>query len=899
MEDPEEEETGFRLSVQRRDGECKQTAACHGRELEYGLSGPPFGGGAGDFFDSGYEGGFELTDESGEVFGDFAPVFGAADGVLSGGWRGGFDGKTDAGAEAPAVDEEAGEDGVGPGSDVDVDFEGEVGWGAALEDEDAAFAADIVAERGEEFDEGGFLFAGGFVVLRGLPDFRGGREGVGHGGAGEDRGHLGEILAGVVFDGGGDLGVRGWGLLTRLGFLLNDEELLRLFDFSAGGDDLGGGFGERGEFFGVGVSVDGGDGGEGAVAAVDPPGVVDGDASHGLAFGGGVERGFAKGGAVEVEGDVVEGERAWNARDEGLKGFERDLLVFLGGAGGVRDCGDWRADAELGGVVGEGLELGESFQSAGDGGDAGGEGIIGESEADLGGRVAGGVEGLDDAGYQFAERFFAVAVECGQECDAHGRSIECAYTVWVMEVHEMEGMTRRGFLAAAGMGAVAQSRRPHLVLFLADDHGFFDSPVYGAKVVRTPNMERLAAEGLTFEHAFSGAAICIPSRAILMSGLCSHRNGATANGKPMKTGLKTLPSYMKELGYQVAHFGKSHFLPAENYKDWEAVPSEIKGEGVLNTDLVTGAVDEWLANWEKSERRPLCLIVCSHSPHVTWDANQGYDPGEVELPPSFVDTAETRAARAEYYTDVTKMDTQLGEVYASVRKRLGNNALFLYTSDNGAQWPFGKWSLYDAGIRLPMIATWPGVVRAASRTRAMVSFTDVLPTFMELAGGKGPAGIDGLSFAGVLRGRSSRHRDEIYASHTADNNGGMNCYPMRAVRTERWKYIRNLHPELSYQTHFDRGVQRDGRVAWDSWVAKGQTDAKAAGVVRRYHARPVEELYDVAADPHETRNLAGVAEHAGVLGELRGKVDAWMKGMGDEGEIFGIPRPLREFRMPV
>ncbi len=462
-------------------------------------------------------------------------------------------------------------------------------------------------------------------------------------------------------------------------------------------------------------------------------------------------------------------------------------------------------------------------------------------------------------------------------------------------------ISRRHFLGAAGLAplAAAPANRPHLVLFLADDHGYFDSPVYGCRAVRAPNLERLAASGLTFTNAFSGAAICIPSRAIISSGLCSHRNGAIANGREMKVGLKTLPAYLSEAGYRVAHFGKSHFLPAANYTKWEAVPSEIRGEGPLNNDLDTAAFETWLASRDAADKRPLCLMVCSHSPHVVWEKNTEYDPAKTELPPSFVDTPETRTARANYYTDITKMDSQLGAVYSSVRKHLGDGALFLYTADNGAQWPFAKWNLYDAGIRLPMIASWPRVVRPGSRTEAMISFTDILPTFVELAGAKPPSGIDGKSFAGVLSGKTKRHRAEIYASHTADNNGQMNCYPMRAVRTGRHKYIRNLYPELSYQTHIDRALGRDGKDAWDSWVLKARSDPAAAAIVRRYHRRPAEELYDVVADPHETQNLAALTEHASTLRDLRLKVDLWMKSMNDEGELFGVPRPLKDFKMPV
>ncbi|MCC7175478.1 MAG: sulfatase [Bryobacterales bacterium] len=451
-------------------------------------------------------------------------------------------------------------------------------------------------------------------------------------------------------------------------------------------------------------------------------------------------------------------------------------------------------------------------------------------------------------------------------------------------------MRRRNFLAALPIaGASPFTSPPNIALFIADDHGLLDTPVYGSRVVRTPTLDRLAASGMVFENAFAGSPTCVPSRAILTSGLMSVRNGVEANHTQMKPDVRTLPSYLASLGYRVAHFGKSHFQPAANYKEWEAVPSEIRRKG-LWSDLDTAAVDGWLAEHGSKDKRPLCLVIGCHSPHVYWEEAAGYDPNSAELPPTFVDTPETRAWRARYYTDVTKMDQQLGEVYNSVFRRTSGNTLFIYISDNGAQWPFAKWSLYDAGIRLPMVAVWPGVVRAGSRSRAMVSFADILPTLIELAGGKAPGGLDGRSFAGVLRGNRTSHRTHVFATHSGD--GTMNVYPIRAVRDARFKYILNLHPEFKYTTHIDSGIDLDGKAYWDSWVHRAQTDRAAAAIVQRYHLRPREELYDTQNDPHETQNLAGRPQHRGRLIAMRRQVEGWMRQQGDQGRVFNQPRLL-------
>jgi arylsulfatase A-like enzyme len=449
-------------------------------------------------------------------------------------------------------------------------------------------------------------------------------------------------------------------------------------------------------------------------------------------------------------------------------------------------------------------------------------------------------------------------------------------------------MTRREFTSSAFAAAAASKQKPNIVFFLSDDHGYFDSPVYGSKVVRTPNLDRIAKAGMVFTNAFGASPACVPSRAVIMSGLMPTRNVAEANHSGQKQGLKTMPTYLKECGYRVTHFGKTHFQPPANYKDMEFVKSEII-RGPLMNDLDPGVLERWLPD---AGAGPVALFVNSHSPHVNWEPNEGYDPGQVELPPTFVDTPETRQWRARYYTDITKMDTQLGQVWDAVKKRLGDNTLFVYTSDNGAQWPFGKWNLYDAGIRLPMVAAWPGVIKPGTRTNAMVSFPDFLPTFVEAAGGRAPDSIDGRSFLGVLRGTAKRGREHVFATHS--NDGDMNVYPIRCVRTERWKYILNVHPEFEHTTHIDRAPAiESGRAYFDTWVEKAKTDARTAAIVRRYHERPKEELYDVAADPHETRNLASDSRHAKRLDELRATLQEWMKQQGDEGRYFGKPRLLK------
>lgn len=355
---------------------------------------------------------------------------------------------------------------------------------------------------------------------------------------------------------------------------------------------------------------------------------------------------------------------------------------------------------------------------------------------------------------------------------------------------------------------------------------------------------------------------------------------------------------MRELGYRVVIAGKTHFGPRP------AFPFEILPESnamppgknhVLWTDLNTAAVERLLAGHDRA--RPLCLVVCSHSPHVYWPENDGYDPAKIPLPPYLLDTLETRAALAKYYTDVTWMDRQVGEVRSSLAKHgYTPDTLFLFTADQGAQFPFGKWNLYDAGMRVPLIAAWPGKIRPARSTQAMVSLVDVLPTLVDAGGGKSPEDLDGRSFLPVLLGKARRHRDEVYASHTGD--GRMNRTPMRAIRTSRYKYILNLKPETVYRTHISEGVSADGKDYWDSWERLARTDPKAAAVVRRYRERPAEELYDLRSDPWEQHNLAAEPAHQARLSELREKVRRWRLRQGEDLARVPLPEDARRGSVP-
>jgi N-sulfoglucosamine sulfohydrolase len=246
---------------------------------------------------------------------------------------------------------------------------------------------------------------------------------------------------------------------------------------------------------------------------------------------------------------------------------------------------------------------------------------------------------------------------------------------------------------------------------------------------------------------------------------------------------------------------------------------------------------------------------------------------------------------------VTKADDDLGAILAATERHLGAETLVLFSADHGAQWPFAKWNLYESGVCVPLIVAWPGVVKAGARTAAMVQWIDFLPTLLAAAGGQAPADLDGRSFLPVLRGESATHRDRIFTTHHNDNR--MNVYPSRAVRDERWKYLRNLRPDAAFTTHIDLVAGALGqRAFFSTWEAAAKSDPAAAAILQRYHARPAEELYDLTADPREQRNLAADPQHAPHLARLRADLDAWMKAQGDTQQLAGNPKPATKKSRP-
>ncbi|MEM9656897.1 MAG: sulfatase [Planctomycetota bacterium] len=429
-----------------------------------------------------------------------------------------------------------------------------------------------------------------------------------------------------------------------------------------------------------------------------------------------------------------------------------------------------------------------------------------------------------------------------------------------------------------------EQRLPDMVVYLADDLSAGDASIYGATDVTTPSIDALADDGMTFDLAFVASPACAPSRAALLTGLMPARNGAEENHTYPREGTLRLPQLLNQLGYQTAAFGK--VAHARSAKDYGFHIIKLKS----NIPDVRKNVAHFLER--RVDTRPLALFVGVSNPHVPWPSATTVAPDSITLPPKLLDTPRTRVQRTSYLQEVIDLDDYLGELRELTARHLSDDALFVFSSDHGAQFPFGKWTLYDEGTRVPLIVSRPGKIRAGSRTDAMVSWIDVLPTLIDVAGGEAPKSLDGRSFASVLHGNADSHRDRIFTTHSGDRK--MNVYLSRSIRTDRYKLIWNPHPDFAFTTHIDLLLRPTSGDYFKEWITLAETDEHAAKIVSGYHGRPRYELYDLVEDPHERNNLAGDERFEKVQQKLDAELKAWIDLQGDELTVFHEPLMLDE-----
>jgi len=400
-------------------------------------------------------------------------------------------------------------------------------------------------------------------------------------------------------------------------------------------------------------------------------------------------------------------------------------------------------------------------------------------------------------------------------------------------------MDRREFLQTTATGLIGASlapakRLPNIVLVLADDLGYGDLGCYGQKRTRTPNLDRMAAEGVRFSQAYAGSTVCAPSRCCLMTGLHtghSRTRGNKSPDLPLRCEDVTVTELLKRAGYRTGLFGKwslgqlgsTGYPPRKGFDEWFGFFSQVHAhnyypEHLLDNDtsyLLRGNMgtkrteyahdlftEHALKFIEKEDDRPFFLHICYTIPHA--NNEMGRDTGDGMEVPSYepYDTESWPKPEKGFAAMITRMDRDLGRILDSLRSRgLDRNTLVIFLSDNGPHKEGGhdpnffsssgplrgiKRDLYEGGIRVPALAWWPGTIGSGQVSDQVWAFWDMLPTLAELAGAPIPGGLDGRSFVPALSGKKIAQHDYLYWEFHEGKFA-------QAVRMGDWKAVR-LNP---------------------------------------------------------------------------------------------------------
>ncbi len=470
-----------------------------------------------------------------------------------------------------------------------------------------------------------------------------------------------------------------------------------------------------------------------------------------------------------------------------------------------------------------------------------------------------------------------------------------------------KSISRRDFMkgcAAALVGSAlisqrtsaGQNNRPNVVLIVSDDHGLETLGCYGNPVIKTPNLDSLAAEGVRFTNAFCTTASCSASRSVILSGMYNHANGQYGHQHSYHhfisfENIKTLPVLLTEAGYRTGRIGKYHVAPESVYK-FDVTLTGNSRSPIRMAQNCRDFVGE-------SDGKPFFLYFCMSDPHRGGGvANElpgkpdrfgnkakggypgvkevKYDPKDVIVPPFLPDTPECRAELAQYYQSVSRVDQGVGKLL-DVLKQAGKyeNTVIIYISDNGVAFPGAKTTLYEPGMNLPCIVRQPGQRKKGVVCDALINFADLAPTIADFASAlSGNNSFQGRSFKSTLEQEHPKGWDITYASHTFHEI--TMYYPMRVIRQRRYKLIWNIAHGLDYPFASDLWAAS----TWQATI-KGGKKYYGKRAVEAYLHRPKFELYDLQNDPHEVKNLADDPKHEKVLTELKTKLKAFQKRTKD------------------
>lgn len=455
-------------------------------------------------------------------------------------------------------------------------------------------------------------------------------------------------------------------------------------------------------------------------------------------------------------------------------------------------------------------------------------------------------------------------------------------------------------LLCAALPASAQedAPRPNILFCIADDWGWPHAGSYGDPVVQTPAFDRLAAEGVLFEHAYVASPSCTPSRSAILTGQWHWRlEEAVSLWSTLRAEYPVYPELLADAGYHIGSWRKA----------WGPGRIGAGGRETPPAGAKYGSFDEFLD--ARPEGAPFCFWLGASDPHRPYALNSGAESGidleAIALPACFPDTERVRGDVADYYVEVQRFDADVGRALARLEE-LGEleNTLVFMTGDHGMPFPRCKGNLYDSGSRVCLAARWGARVPAGRRVSDFVSLVDLAPTFLAAAGLSVPEVMSGRSLlpllSGTGSGRVEAERDHVLFGrerHTPAQEAPTTLgYPSRGLRNDDWLYVRNYFPE-----RWPAGVPEGSTKGWvyadcdagptKSVIVDGRhTPAIAPYFELAFAPRPAEELYDLNSDPHQLVNVAGDPDRYATLLELRAQLRAELEASGDPRVLGGAER---------
>jgi N-sulfoglucosamine sulfohydrolase len=447
-------------------------------------------------------------------------------------------------------------------------------------------------------------------------------------------------------------------------------------------------------------------------------------------------------------------------------------------------------------------------------------------------------------------------------------------------------------LLLTGLSGAAE--RLNVLIITTDDMSADSVGAFGCKLAgTTPHMDALAKEGMRFRRAHVQVGNCMPSRNVMWSGRYPHNNKVEGFYDVKNPGYPHLVDLMKAAGYFTGIRGKvGHSTPYSPYA-WDMVLDTLPEGGATHAkdSASYGKSTEAGIRAAKAAGKPFCLVINVMDPHKPFYAEgrggetvadphkptRVFAPEEVPIPGYLFDDPVVRKELAHYYSSVRRADDSVGSTLAAL-KASGEEGrtVVMFLSDHGMPLPFVKTQLYHHSTLTPLVILWPGVTRPGSvNEQHMVSAVDFLPTLLEITGIAPPRGMDGRSFAPLLKGEKQTGREMVVKEY--NENAGGSRDPMRAIETPKFLYLFNPW------SNGDRVMQTatTGTSTYRRMRELAATDPEIAARHKLYQYREVEELYDVEQDPDCLKNLIGDPKYAGTRDQLRNDLEKWMVKTGD------------------